>query len=385
MNKQTPFFSIIYPTKDRWFLIEDCIKSSLLQTFKNFELIICDNSTDNKTEKIVKNFEKDHRVKYIKPKVNLAMGDNWEFAISKSKGKYVTVLTDKTILYKYCLQKSYEYLVTKPVDIINWRDDLFQLTNEKPEIKKGYDKGVYYKKFKPVMPQEINKEEELNRNFQLKKRRGSEGEKYFWGKICFGFYSKELIKKIRKFEGNLFYGISPDYSSKFKALIYADSIIDIGLSLQLSIGTKISNGGTNASKAYKAKEFIESYKEDDFFIGLPISNLYSSLHNVVAFDFFSSKKTKNLKLNRVNLFKRALEDLSETSFLSKSERINQYNLLNKEIKKLPFEKIFEIRLEYLKFRIKKIFKILKGYGGKFKRKLFVPKEYPNVIDLIKNL
>ena len=80
-----------------------------------------------------------------------------------------------------------------------------------------------------------------------------------------------------------------------------------------------------------------------------------------------------------------MEDLSEISFLSKSERINQYNLLDKEIKKLPFEKIFEIRLEYLKFRIKKIFKILKGYGGKFKRKLFVPNEYPNVIDLIKNL
>jgi glycosyltransferase involved in cell wall biosynthesis len=376
---------VVYPTKDRPFLIEYCIKSSLLQTFSDFELIICDNSKDDETEIICKKYVHDKRIKYFKSGSNLAMGDNWEFAISIVKGKYVTVLTDKTILYKDCLQKSYEYLVKNPVDVINWRDDSYNLINENSELKTGYDKGIFYRKYMPVSPKIVNQQEELIRNFDLKNRRGTEGEKYFWGKICFGFFSKKLIDRIISNEGSFFNGITPDYSSKIRALTYADSIIDIGQSLQLSFGTKISNGNTSSNKAYKAKEFIETYSEEKYITDLPISNLYSSLHNIVAFDFFSSKKSKSMKLNRVNLLKRALEDLSETSFLTKSERINQYILLENEIKKLPLEKIFEIRFEYFKFRIKKLFKILKGYGGKFKRRLFVPKEYPNVIDLIKNL
>ena len=39
-----PFFSIVLPTKDRSFLVKDLVNSVINQDFKDFELIVSDNS-----------------------------------------------------------------------------------------------------------------------------------------------------------------------------------------------------------------------------------------------------------------------------------------------------------------------------------------------------
>ena len=51
------FFSVIIPTYNQANLLTKAIRSVLNQSFKNFEIIIIDNFSEDETEKIVESFE----------------------------------------------------------------------------------------------------------------------------------------------------------------------------------------------------------------------------------------------------------------------------------------------------------------------------------------
>jgi glycosyltransferase involved in cell wall biosynthesis len=87
---EEPFFSIVLPTKNRSFLVGYAIESILMQSFKNFEVIIVDNDDTNATQNVVATFD-DSRIHYYKTG-NLSMPDNWEYGCTKIAGKYLLIL-----------------------------------------------------------------------------------------------------------------------------------------------------------------------------------------------------------------------------------------------------------------------------------------------------
>lgn len=64
----SPKISVIISTYKRSHLIERAIQSVLNQTFKDFEIVITDDSPDDETEKVAKSFN-DDRIKYTRNKV----------------------------------------------------------------------------------------------------------------------------------------------------------------------------------------------------------------------------------------------------------------------------------------------------------------------------
>ena len=59
-------FSVILPTFNRAKMIHNAINSVINQTYTNWELIIVDDGSTDKTEDVVGNFKKlDNRIKYI--------------------------------------------------------------------------------------------------------------------------------------------------------------------------------------------------------------------------------------------------------------------------------------------------------------------------------
>jgi len=55
-RRNLPKASIIIPTYNRPHLIIRAIKSVLNQTYQNFEIVVIDDSPNDKTEKVVKSF-----------------------------------------------------------------------------------------------------------------------------------------------------------------------------------------------------------------------------------------------------------------------------------------------------------------------------------------
>jgi len=87
-----PKISAIITTFNRASFLNAAIKSVLFQTFKNFELLILDNSSTDNTEKIVKSFN-DKRIKYIKHKpLNISEARN--LGVKEARGNYIAFLDD---------------------------------------------------------------------------------------------------------------------------------------------------------------------------------------------------------------------------------------------------------------------------------------------------
>ena len=84
-----PKISIGIPVYNGDSYLDSAIESVLNQNFIDFELIISDNASTDKTDEICKKFEaQDNRIRYFKQKFNLGGTNNFKFVLDKSIGRY---------------------------------------------------------------------------------------------------------------------------------------------------------------------------------------------------------------------------------------------------------------------------------------------------------
>ncbi len=100
----TPLFSIVIPTFNRSSLFPLAVRSLLAQTFEDFEVIVSDNSSDDDTPAVVRQF-KDPRVKYARTPKHFVIADSWEFARRQATGRLVIALSDDDALVDTALER----------------------------------------------------------------------------------------------------------------------------------------------------------------------------------------------------------------------------------------------------------------------------------------
>ena len=115
--------------------IGQAIQSVLAQTFTNFEFIIVnDGSTDN-TDKIIKSYLFDNRIKYIyqdNQGASLACNQG----IVNSRGKYIALMSGDDVCYDQRLEKQYHYLQETNFKVVfSW----VNIINEKGNFSKKHE------------------------------------------------------------------------------------------------------------------------------------------------------------------------------------------------------------------------------------------------------
>jgi glycosyltransferase involved in cell wall biosynthesis len=83
--------SIIIPTYNRGYIIEEAIKSIINQTFQNWELIIVDDGSIDNTEELIKKYES-KKIKYFKLSKNSGVNFARNFGIKKASGAWISLL-----------------------------------------------------------------------------------------------------------------------------------------------------------------------------------------------------------------------------------------------------------------------------------------------------
>jgi|TARA_Y100000294_G_scaffold177931_1_gene205718 glycosyltransferase involved in cell wall biosynthesis len=113
---QNVFFSIILPTYNREKKILKAINSVVAQTFKNWELIIIDNKSNDETEKIVKSF-KSKKIFFHQIENRGVIAKSRNYGISKSSGNYLCFLDsddwwdkDKLKYVNLAAEKGYSFI-----------------------------------------------------------------------------------------------------------------------------------------------------------------------------------------------------------------------------------------------------------------------------------
>jgi glycosyltransferase involved in cell wall biosynthesis len=102
----TPKVSIVLTTYNRCSGLKRSIDSIIEQSFKDFELIICDDCSTDGTQELVESYLNiDHRVRYIRNAVNLKMPENLNNGIKNAYGLYIANLHDGDVYSPYLIEK----------------------------------------------------------------------------------------------------------------------------------------------------------------------------------------------------------------------------------------------------------------------------------------
>jgi glycosyltransferase involved in cell wall biosynthesis len=94
MFVNSPFLSICIPAYNQTKYLVKTLDSIFNQTFKDFEVIISDDSTTRDVEELVSTYV-DHqiiKIVYLRNKPSLGSPKNWNNAISFAKGKWIKIM-----------------------------------------------------------------------------------------------------------------------------------------------------------------------------------------------------------------------------------------------------------------------------------------------------
>jgi glycosyltransferase involved in cell wall biosynthesis len=118
-----PLVSIITPTYNHEKFIADCIQSALNQTYTNWEMLVVNDGSTDRTSEIVKAFaDKYPRIKLFEQE-NVGifrLAETYNFALAESSGKYIAVLEGDDVWYPDKLVSQVEALETDPEVVLAW-------------------------------------------------------------------------------------------------------------------------------------------------------------------------------------------------------------------------------------------------------------------------
>lgn len=99
-----PLVSVLMPAYNREKYIAEAIESVLAQTFTDFELIIVDDGSKDRTVEIARRFASDKRVHIYINERNLGQFPNRNRAAQLASGKYLKYVDSDDVAYPHCLQ-----------------------------------------------------------------------------------------------------------------------------------------------------------------------------------------------------------------------------------------------------------------------------------------
>ena len=112
--------SIIMPAYNAEKYIEEAIQSVLKQTYTNWELIIVNDCSTDKTEQIIKKYqEQDQRIRLCSLTKNQGVANARNTAIKNAVGRYLAFLDSDDIWLQEKLEKQINFMTGKILRIFN--------------------------------------------------------------------------------------------------------------------------------------------------------------------------------------------------------------------------------------------------------------------------
>lgn len=106
--------SVVLVTFNRSKFLKLAIQDVLNQTFKNFELIICDDASKDDTEIICRAYSNQYeQITYVRQEKNLKMPENLNVGLKLAKHPYIAVLHDGDRFQKNMLERWYNAITSQ--------------------------------------------------------------------------------------------------------------------------------------------------------------------------------------------------------------------------------------------------------------------------------
>jgi glycosyltransferase involved in cell wall biosynthesis len=133
--RMAPTVSVIIPSYNHERFVEECIQSVLDQTFQDFEIIITDDASTDRTVDCIEKFN-DKRIKLFKHFKNQGACVAANNCINHASGKYIAMLSSDDMWYPEKLEIQVKYLEQHPeigavFGKVDWIDETGQIIRDK--------------------------------------------------------------------------------------------------------------------------------------------------------------------------------------------------------------------------------------------------------------
>lgn len=181
-SEKIPFFSIVMPTYGVEEYIDKAIKSIQNQTYTNWEIIVVDDATPDKSTEIVMEYvRKDARIQVIHHRENKGLSETRNTGLAKASGQYIWFMDPDDYVDSDVLEKVYNSLQKNPAELV-----VVGLVEE------YFDKNRLLSYTHTICPKEryYAEQETMRRDIVYLEQQTLYG--YAWNK----FYQLDYLKKI---------------------------------------------------------------------------------------------------------------------------------------------------------------------------------------------
>lgn len=113
-----PTISVVMPVYNGERFLREAIESILKQTYSDFEFIIINDGSTDKTDEIVRSYN-DPRIVYIKNDKNLGLSKSFNTGIDAARGKYIARMDADDVCAPKRFERQLQFLERRPgVDIV---------------------------------------------------------------------------------------------------------------------------------------------------------------------------------------------------------------------------------------------------------------------------
>jgi glycosyltransferase involved in cell wall biosynthesis len=297
---QTPFISVVIPTRNRGHLVVNAIKSLLWQDFDDFELIVSDNCSADDTAQAVRETGGE-RVRYVRPDRVLSMPDHWEFALDHARGQFITYLCDDDVWVPGGLSRIADTLTESRAELVVSYSGLYHAPNW---LDVNQQNSLVLARFS-------NNVLEFESEATIQKIYSECRVTHVLPRMLNSFCKRETLQRVRNEAGRVFL-LCPDYS--FAAMIltaipkwlYVDEPLHLQGVFPEGIGSSQS-----FNRGEPAEEFTREFKEDKPLKYVPLKSMLVS--NLISDTLLLSREQlpalAGYQLNWVNYFLSCWNDI----------------------------------------------------------------------------
>jgi hypothetical protein len=210
-----PVLSIIIPTKDRYIYLESCLRGISLRYNNDLvEIIITDNSKQKQEIQALSLF---NNVKYSYMSNPISQVQNFELALEKVTGEYVTMIGDDDGISDLLIDVV-GYMKTKKIETLiapfvsyYWSDVVSR------NVMNDFSGKIFFKNYTYKLT-EISTAAEVEKCLHL-----GGGSLCNLPRLYYGIVKKEVLEKVKAACGVYFPGPSPDMANAFSTALYTNT------------------------------------------------------------------------------------------------------------------------------------------------------------------
>jgi glycosyltransferase involved in cell wall biosynthesis len=247
-------FSILIPTRNRSEYLRYALESVLAQSFKDLEVVVSDNASEDATREVVEKI-KDARVKYVHTGKFINVGDNFSNAFRNSSGDYFILMGDDDYLMPFYLKEVFNCLSGHP------DAEVFLSNTAQFDYRTG---NLIFYSGDNISFWEEDKEKIIKRYFDFVAEPHNP---------TMGCFSRRLAERVAE-GGRLYSGTFPDYSANFSMIIKSRKVFKTDLMTNITTVTEKSMCVKQFSTSIAARKMIFNQSPQSKSILTPIEDGY---------------------------------------------------------------------------------------------------------------